>query len=202
MAILSEVLNQWPFNPNAPQDLSDKEILTHTILPQQKSDLWYATLLPCLPGYAYVGFRVVPTDPNLVPKKISLSFGRNDRKIFGAVTDMQYAGTSRYWTAFKFPIPRRLCTLDNETINLRVEFDELAYGKVEFLAQRFDDLLEQDDQIVYYFWPNVNYPPERGGWIVDREGPICWMREPERMVQHPSVKFIYPLRGNDDNNVI
>ena len=203
MVTLFETSSQWPFNPNALQDLSDKEILTHTIKPQEASRLWHATLLPCLPGYAYVGFRIVPIDLNEDPQLVSLDYGKNGRHIFGPTTDMQYCGSSsRYWTMFKFPIVRRLCVFDAEKINLCVEFTKPMYGKVEFLAQRFDDLLEEDDQIVYYYWPNSNSPQESGGWIVDAEEPVRWMKEAERVFQYPTVKFIYPLRGNADNNVI
>lgn len=201
MVTLSQILTQWPWTNNAIQSLSDKEILTHRISVEEASTSFRATLLPCLPGYAYVGYRIVCVDPNATVNEVSLHYGGNGRCIFGSITDNQ-CRSERDWTLFNFPIVRRLCMMDNEKINLYVDFDRTVWGKVEFLAQRFDDLLEEDDQIVYNYRPNNNFPPECGGWIVDREGPVQWMRDAYREAQYPNAKFIYPLRGSDDNNVI
>ena len=58
MVLLSEVKSQYPwcFVPNVRKALHDKEILTQDV--DDESAVWRIPLLPCLPGFAYVGFKI------------------------------------------------------------------------------------------------------------------------------------------------
>ena len=199
MVTLSEIHTQWPWNKQAPEDLSDKEILTQRITPQEPSQHWKVALLPCMPGYAYVGYRIRTYEITVRPFEVALYYGaERPQTLFGAVTDLQFAAENdgnRDWTMFKFPILPRLCNLGQEEIYLHAFFDRPVWGKVEFLAQRFDDLLIEDSQIDYYFWPLYN--PDRSGWIVDRRMRMVCMQDAYRQVEYPNVKVIYKLRDTN-----
>lgn len=197
MVQLSEIHSQWPWNAAAPQDFSDKEILTHTVLPEDSRRQWVATVLPCMPGYAYVGFRVVAEDPNVEPEMVGLYYSFDPpRIIFGVVTDTQVIkGGCRNWTMFKYPVLERLCHLGEDEIHLHVFFEKPMCGKVEFLAQRFDDLLEDDSQIDYYFIiPDNENQAGRDGWVLTRDTYKYWLQDALRRVEYPNAKVIYRLR--------
>ena len=58
MVFLKNLKQQYPWNPNAPEDYSDKEIYTHRVSIEDASNVWRVPVLPPLNGFAFVGMRV------------------------------------------------------------------------------------------------------------------------------------------------
>lgn len=146
MVNLTEILEQFPWNNEAPEEWSDKEVYTHTVYPDDSSHVWSVPILPCLDGFAYVGFRInSPTLPNshpIYPSSVILMTGDGKRKpIITSKFDVQICGSqTATWTPFKIPLPSRLLHLDEDEPLLEITFPNCQYGRVEFLAQKFDEL--------------------------------------------------------------
>jgi len=192
MVNLSELAQQWPWNPQARHDLSDKEILTYYHHLEDKSKDWYAPIYPCLPGYAFVGYRVIPVE-NLMPVSICIQIGNGfgkPRAIFGPHTDSQFVNPVSYdWTPLKIPITHRMCQIDEDELYLHVKLPQDSWGKVELLAQRFDDLPEEDKHVDYWY-PGARNPA--GGWIYTSRGSFYWIQHQVREVEYPNAVVIEP----------
>jgi hypothetical protein len=190
MVNLSQLSEEWPWNPQATKDLSDKEILTHFQHLDDKSKEWYAPLYPCLPGYAFVGYRIMTVSGD-IPANIRLQVGNGFSKphtIFGPRTDAQKVNpVIAGWTLFKIPITHRMCAFDEDELHLRVEFHDDNWGKVEILAQRFDDLPESDEPTDYWYPSPFN---QEGGWIYTSRGSFYWLENRVRIVEYPDAIVI------------
>lgn len=193
MVTFSTITNNWPWNPQAPKDLTDKEILTHMIHLEDAKKTWLLPLYQCLPGFAYVGFRVVPFHP-LTPSRVSLQAGLGQQNaLFGALVDVQVEEKPCIdWTLLKLPIPHQLCGLDEDELHLRVEFSEAAWGKVELLAQRIDELPE-DDTLLDYWYPSANNV--NGCWVHTRRNTFYWLQNSIRQDEYPHAIAVPMLRS-------
>lgn len=141
MVKLTEIIQQFPWNNEAQEDWSDKEVYTHIVHAEDLSVRWSIPILSCQQDFAYVGFRIRTTVP-VYPSSVVLMTGDGKRKpILGYSEDFQtYGHKTLNWTLFKFPLPARLLALDEDEPILEIYFPHQVYGKVEFLAQKFDEL--------------------------------------------------------------
>jgi hypothetical protein len=153
MVRLSEIKSQYPwcFVPNVKKALHDKEILTQDV--EDESALWRIPLLPCLPGFAYVGFKVNTFDhDNVTIISARTAQGADDKSLFGNGDDkIQIRKYPSGYNPFNFPIVSRLCHLNEDEIHLVLSFDTAVAGCVEIIAQKFDDLPEDDFKTKYYY---------------------------------------------------
>jgi hypothetical protein len=76
---------------------------------------------------------------------------------------------SRY-IPFNFPIVSRLCHLNEDEIHLILTFDEAISGRVEIIAQKFDELPEDDFRTKYYYVLN-----EEGGLLLQTDQYISFI---------------------------
>jgi hypothetical protein len=150
MVLLSEVKNQYPWLDTV-SALSDKEILTQSV--EENSMTWRLPLLPCLPGFAYVGFRVNTfMNPRASPVSAKTVQGADDMPLFGVPYDeISIKAYPTGYIPFNFPIVSRLCHLNEDEIHLVLTFDEAISGRVEIIAQKFDDLPVDDFKVKYYY---------------------------------------------------
>lgn len=141
MVKLTQIIEQFPWNENAREDWSDKEIYTHTVDPEDMRTGWSVPIFSCLQDFAYVGFRI-RANTQVFPSSVVLMTGDGKRHpIIGYKEDYQTNGRETVnWTLFKYPLPARILALDEDEPILEVVFPEKVYGKVEFLAQKFDEL--------------------------------------------------------------
>ena len=170
MVLLSDIKTQYPWC-NVTNALFDKEILTQNI--DEESTTWRITLLPCLPGFAYVGFKVntYSDDADVKPISAKTVQGDRDKALFGMPDDVisikEYP--SRY-IPFNFPIVSRLCHLNEDEIHLVLTFDQAISGRVEIIAQKFDDLPEDDFRTKYYYVLN-----DEGGLLLQTDQYISFI---------------------------
>jgi hypothetical protein len=141
MVKLTEIIEQFPWNPQAPEDWSDKEVYTHTVYPEDSSHIWSVPILSCMQEYAYVGFRI-RANIQVFPNSVVLMSGDGKRKpvIYYKEDFQRYGFETVNWTLFRYPLPARLLALDEDEPILEIVFPGDVYGKVEFLAQKFDEL--------------------------------------------------------------
>lgn len=165
MVHITEIIEQYPWNPKAKEDWLDKEIYTHTVDPEDMSKEWIIPILPCMQDFAYVGFRVRATT-QIFPTSVKICTGDGKRRpIFNEGLDIQKNGFPTVnWTLLKFPLPYRLLCLQEDEIEMIVEFNTEVFGKVEFLAQKFDGLEDEKDANL---WFCENDFCEKG-WILNR----------------------------------
>jgi len=198
MVRLSDIKTQypWSFVPNVTNALSDKEILTQNV--DEESTMWRIPLLPCLPGFAYVGFKVntYSDDADVKPISAKTLQGANDKALFGMPDDV--ISIKEYRTGyipFNFPIVSRLCHLNEDEIHLVLTFDQAISGRVEIIAQKFDDLPEDDFRTKYYYVLN-----EEGGLLLHTEKFISLINcdRISRINYYPSAIRIQRL-GLDQN---
>lgn len=156
MVLLSEVKTQYPwcFVPNVRNALLDKEIFTH--VEEDESTLWRVPILPCLPGFAYIGFKVNTYSDNhhdnvqIVHAKTAQ--GATDKPLFGGGGDrIVICKYPSGYSPFNYPIVSRLCHLNEDEIHLVLTFNTPVCGRVELIAQKFDELPEDDFKAKYYY---------------------------------------------------
>ena len=174
MVLLSDIKVQYPWCACSASKawgdaLQDKEILTQNI--DEESTTWRIPLLPCLPGFAYVGFKVNTYLMDVKPISAKTVQGARDKALFGMPDDVisikEYP--SRY-IPFNFPIVSRLCHLNEDEIHLVLTFDQAISGRVEIIAQKFDDLPEDDFRTKYYYVLN-----EEGGLLLQTDQYISFI---------------------------
>lgn len=168
MVKLTEIIEQFPWNPQAPEDWSDKEVYTHIVHPEDAGSFWSVPVLSCMQDFAYVGFRI-HTNTQVFPTSVVLMTGDGRRKpVLGNEEDFQTFGhETTNWTPFKYPLPARLIALDEDEPLLEIGFLKPVWGKVEFLAQKFDELEDSNRPLWFcendfHSWgriltPNGNY---------------------------------------------
>ena len=153
MVLLSEVKSQYPwcFVPNVRKALHDKEILTQDV--EEESAVWRIPLLPCLPGFAYVGFKVNTLEhDNVQIYSATTVQGAEDKPLFGLPHDrIVIRKYPSGYIPFNYPIVSRLCHLNEDEIHLVLRFNAALAGRVEMIAQKFDDLPEDDFRVKYYY---------------------------------------------------
>ena len=194
MVFLSEVYDQWPWNTVKPKDLTDKEIYTHIVKPAEASHEWSIPVQPCLPGYAYVGIKVhivgKHDDYSIYPRMV---IGKKRFPILGHPWDIYHCYNGK-WSTLAYPlVGRTFKRHDTGTVSLLIAHDTACFGKIELLAEKFDDLLEKDDQISYaYFDPLA----DSVSWIHTPEhfysaGHLQYNTAPSWPIR---TKILYPLQ--------
>lgn len=165
MVFLKDLQTQWPWNPNQ-EDFTDKEIYTHRVSVEDASDVWRVPVLEPLPGFAYTGLRVVVfgKDPNytVVPR---LVVGATNRSMFGMPWDNTLA-TNGSWSPLGFPLTHKTIAIGEDGLELLIKQTEPCWGKVELVAQRFEDILEDESNISYVF---LNHRTDKVEWILNEE---------------------------------
>ena len=167
MVRLSDIKRQYPWC-DVITALQDKEILTQRV--DEESTKWRIPLLPCLPGFAYVGFKV-NTYSGVKPISAKTVQGDRDKALFGMPDDV--ISVKEYPTGyipFNFPIISRLCHLNEDEIHLILTFGEAISGRVEIIAQKFDELPEDDFRTKYYYVLN-----EEGGLLLQTDQYISFI---------------------------
>ena len=167
MVRLSDIKRQYPWC-DVITALQDKEILTQSV--DEESTTWRIPLLPCLPGFAYVGFKV-NTYSGVKPISAKTVQGDRDKALFGMPDDV--ISVKEYPTGyipFNFPIVSRLCHLNEDEIHLILTFGEAISGRVEIIAQKFDELPEDDFRTKYYYVLN-----EEGGLLLQTDQYISFI---------------------------
>jgi hypothetical protein len=199
MVFLSELSSQWPWNQNAPKDYTDKEIYTQVVSPAFTNEEWVIPVHPPMPGYAYIGLRIaVAGKPESYCVSPRFVIGNQRFPIFGHPYDIQHC-TNTKWSLLSFPmVPRLFQQSEKGTVNILVAHDTPCFGKVELLAQKFEDLLEDDSQITYGYYdilsdniswihtPDEFYTPNNMVVVPKR----CKILAPLQSILHKVVKEI------------
>jgi hypothetical protein len=165
MVCLKDLKTQWPWNPNH-QDLSDKETYTHRVAFEDAGALWRVPILEPMNGFAYTGFRICVVGKEetytMTPR---LAFGGTDKGVFGLPWD-QTVSLNSSWTPLGFPLTNKIIAITEDGLDLLIHHEDACCGKVEFVAQRFDDLLEDEQDISYIF---LNHRTDKVEWILNKK---------------------------------
>jgi hypothetical protein len=198
MVLLSEVHTQypWSFVPNVQKALWDKEILTQEV--EDDSTTWRIPILPCLSGFAYVGFKVNTFQhDNVEITSARTAQGAKNKHLFGEDDVIQIHKYPSGYIPLNFPIVSRLCHLNEDEIHLILTFNTPVAGNVELLAQKFDDLPEDDFRTKYYYTFN-----DQNGMLLKTEQYISFMKcdRISAINFYPSAVRLYRL--NLDQNAL
>lgn len=166
MVYLKDLKQQFPWNPQASEDYSDKEVYTFRVSVEDASNQWRVPLLPPMNGFAYVGLRLsfygktmdYTTTPRLV-------IGCTDKPMFGMPWDNTIASNGT-WCPLGFPITHKIIAIGEDGLDILIDHAEPCWGKVDFIAQRFDDLLEDESDISYVF---LNHRTDKVEWILNQD---------------------------------
>lgn len=150
MVFLKDLKQQWPWNPNN-KNLEDKEIYMHIVHEEDASREWRVPIYAPLHGFAFVGIRVLVEGASdtyaMMPR---LVMGATYNPVFGAPWDNTLC-TNGQWKEVGFPLTHRMIALTEDGMDMIIKHNELCFGKVEMIAQRFDDLMEDESHISYAF---------------------------------------------------
>ncbi len=193
MVHITQVLEQFPWNPKALEDWSDKEVYTHTVAPEDMSKEWHVPILPCMQDFAYLGFRV-RCNTQTFPVSVRLFTG--DGKfhcIFNKQIDLQKNGFDTVnWTLLKFPLPYRLLSLEEDEMMMVVTFNSEVFGKVEFLAQKIDGLEDEYDSPLW-FCENDSVDH---GWILTPNRNFYRLDTLTKRKEYPNAYTLYTLTSS------
>ena len=131
---LSDIRYSWPFNANAPQNLEDKEVLSHWISQNDAMSVWRIPLPQAMEGYTYLAFRFIETSPEIGVTTADLVHTGSERPIFSWVPSIHVK--SNEWTPFPFPIVASFTYLG---MDLVIRHSTEKWGRVEILSQKLDD---------------------------------------------------------------
>jgi hypothetical protein len=186
MVYLTELSTQWPWNPKN-KDLSDKEIYTHRVSFEDASDLWRVPVFEPMKGFAYTGLRVSvvgkPADYTVVPR---LVLGETDKAMFGLPWDNTLANNGS-WAPLGFPLTHKIIAITEDGLDYCIKHTEPCWGQVEFVAQRFEDLLENEENLSYIF---LNHQTDKVEWILDSKNYMYKPRLNEESVYTSSSKIL------------
>ena len=162
MVFLNELANQWPWSPNN-EDFSDKEIYTHRVSLEDASDEWRVPVFEPLNGYAYTGMRVSvygKTDEyTMVPR---LVLGATKKSMFGLPWDNTLLNNGS-WAPLGFPLTHKIIAICEDGLDYIIKHSEPCWGQVEFVAQRFEDIQEDEEGMNYMF---LNHRTDKVEWIL------------------------------------
>jgi hypothetical protein len=167
MVFLSEIAKGFPFNPNAEPDLSDKEIYTRHIAYDDMPNEWVITIPEPMEGYVYIAMRMTVYG-NALPIYTADSTLKAPgyRRVFGPAWN-NVPLVNGQWHPFGFPLTRRIISVDEDGFDLIIKHNQPVMGKIELLAQRFDDFLEDERGITYAFVDDVMNIVE---WVLKPNG--------------------------------
>lgn len=200
MVYLKDLKQQFPWNLNAPEDYSDKEVYTHRVSVEDASNVWRVPLLPPLGGFAFVGMRVSvygkDTNYTMTPR---LVIGETKKEMFGLPWDTTLLNNGT-WAPLGFPITHKMIAISEDGLDYVIHHPEPCWGKVDFIAQKFDDLLENESGISYIF---LNHRTDKVEWILNKENmmykpnPIDGPLYKGRAKVIPSVLRLLDMNRND-----
>jgi hypothetical protein len=181
MVFLNELQTQWPWNPNQ-DDFSDKEIYTHRVSFEDASKVWRVPVLDPMRGFAFTGMRVSvygkDTNYTMVPR---LCLGATDKGMFGLPYDNTLLRNGE-WAPLGFPITNKITAICEDALDYVIQHTESCWGVVEFAAQRFDDLLEDESEMTYMF---LNHRTDKVEWVLN---PVNRMYKPNLQFDPPVYK--------------
>lgn len=168
MVFLADLRNEWPWNKEAEPRMEDKEIYSQMIL--EPSNNWNVRILWPMKGFAFLGMRFLPMDAGAeetaLARLVRQDTGIQDATVFGFPWD-QALLTAGVWQPLGFPLTRKLCKYNH--LEMIIKMDRPFVGKVEFLAQKIEDLL--DGEVLL-------------GFLHDRKRKLEWIQD-----QHGSLHF-------------
>lgn len=186
MVFLKDLSTQWPWNPNT-QDLSDKEIYTHRVSFEDASDLWRVPVFEPMNGFAYTGMRISvvgkSAEYTMVPR---LVLGETDKEMFGLPWDNTLVNNGA-WAPLGFPLTHKMIAITEDGLDYCIKHTGPCWGQVEFVAQRFDDLLENEEDISYVF---LNHRTDKVEWILNAQNRMYKPRVNEEPVYRARSKLI------------
>ena len=163
MVFLKDLREQWPWCPEN-EDFSDKEIYSHSVRQEDTSKVWRVPIYDPIQGFAYTGIRVCVFEQNpnySVTSQVVL--GATQKSMFGNPWD-QTVCTNGSWAPLGFPLTNKIIAITEDGLDLLIQHPEPCWGKVEFVAQRFEDLLEDESDIAYVF---LNHRTDKVEWILN-----------------------------------
>ena len=166
MVYLKDLKTQWPWNPNAEENLSDKEIYTHRISVEDASDTWRVPILPPMNGFAFIAMTMtVYGKEQPYTQEATLVLGETVKPMFGLSWDTTSV-SHKMWSPLGFPLTHKMIAITEDGLDSIIKHKEACWGKVEFLAQRFDDLLEDESNLSYIF---LNERTDKVEWILNEK---------------------------------
>ena len=166
MVYLKDLKSQWPWSAAAAKDLSDKELYTHRVSFEDASDTWRVPVFEPMGGFAYTGLRISvhgqPVEYTMVPR---LVLGQTDKPMFGMPWD-QTVVCNGSWTPIGFPLTNKIIAITEDGLDYIIKHTGVSWGHVEFVAQRFEDLLEDEATMTYMF---LNHRTDKVEWILNAE---------------------------------
>jgi hypothetical protein len=187
MVYLRDLPNQWPFNPQAPQDLTDKEIYTARVTVEDASKLWRCPVYPPMNGFAFVAVRLRIANKQGPSTPLgSLVLGATEKPVFGMPWDNVLL--EEKWCPLGFPLTHKMIAITEDGLDFLVHHSQECFGQVEFLAQRFDDLLEEEADMAYAF---LNHRSDKVEWILTGKENILYKPQVHiDPVYHGKIKLI------------
>ncbi len=162
MVFLNDLQTQWPWNPQD-TDFSDKEIYTHRIDLEDASKVWRVPVLDPMNGFAFTGMRVSvygkDTQYTMVPR---LYLGYTKKSMFGLPWDNTLLNNGE-WAPLGFPLTNKIVAICEDGLEYVFQHAEPCWGQVEFVAQRFEDLQEDESEMTYMF---LNHRTDKVEWIL------------------------------------
>jgi len=187
MVYLRDMKNQWPWVNDPTHNFSDKEIYTHTVNLEDASNTWRVPVLPPMGGYAYTGIRVsIFGKDTQHTVKGQLVLGETEKPVFGMPWDIALLSNGS-WTPLGFPITHKIIALTEDGLDFIIEHTDSCWGQVSFVAQRFEDLLEDESDISYAF---LNHRTDKVEWILNDKNYLYKPRPNDEPVYRKKVKII------------
>jgi hypothetical protein len=167
MVYLKDLKSQWPWSASTnAKDLSDKEIYTHRVSFEDASDTWRVPVFEPMNGFAYTGLRVSvlgkTEEYTVVPR---LVLGQTNKPMFELPWDQTIANNGS-WAPLGFPLTHKMIAITEDGLDYVIKHTESCWGQVEFVAQRFEDILEDEGSITYLF---LNHRTDKVEWILNKD---------------------------------
>lgn len=133
---LSDIRYSWPFNRTAPQNLEDKEVLSHWISQNESMSTWRIPIPKAMEGFTYLAFRCIePSDSTGIGvTTANLVHTLTEKPVFSWVPPTQFKMNE--WTPFAFPI---VPSFIQSGMDLVIRHSSDKWGKIEILSQKLDD---------------------------------------------------------------
>ena len=167
MVFLSEIAKGFPFNKNAEPDYSDKEIYTMHVPYDDMASEWIVNIPEPMEGFVYIGMRMSVFGKVLENYTAESTLkAPGYRRVFGSTWNNVRLHNSE-WHPFGFPLTRRIVSVDEDGFDLVIKHDQPRMGKMELMAQRYDDFLADERGITYAFVDDFTNVVE---WVLTPNG--------------------------------
>lgn len=187
MVYLKDLYAQYPLCLSAKEDLSDKEIYTQHIEKEDACKVWKISLQGVMHGFAYVAYRIHVADEQPDYKvKSKLCIGTSPTLLFNEKMDVKEA-IQNTWIPLSYPLTHKMTAIDEDGLTIVIYNPEEKYGCVEVIAQRFDDLLENEDNISYGF---LQENSEHVEWILSADNYMSKAKSYNEKSYHFPIKLV------------